>query len=240
MVMSSTYKQSSEINPRNYKFDSENKYLSRGPYKKLTAEMMRDQALATSGALNKKIGGKWVKPYQPPGIWEELANQIGENKYRPGHGPDLYRRSIYTYWKRTIPVPSMLTFDAAERAMCTVKRQSTSTPLQSLVLLNDPQYIEASRILAEEMITTAGDDPTIWIENAFKILVTRNPSSDESELLLEVFLSELRRFEEDVNSGLEIIEIGDAPYNQKIDVNRLAALTIVINAIINMDETKHS
>ena len=142
MVMSSTYRQSSKVNSKNYKQDSENVYISRGPYKKLTAEMMRDQALASSGLLNKKIGGKWVKPYQPDGIWNELANQIGENKYRAGKGEDLYRRSLYTYWKRTIPVPSMITFDAAERSMCTVKRQATSTPLQSLVLLNDPQYIE--------------------------------------------------------------------------------------------------
>ena len=124
--------------------------------------------------------------------------------------------------------------------MCTVKRQSTSTPLQSLVLLNDPQYIEASRILAEEMITTADDDPAIWIKNAFKILVTRNPSSDEAELLLEVYLSELERFEKDAASGLEIIEIGDSPFNKNISINRLAALTIVVNAILNLDEAKHS
>jgi len=240
MVMTSTYQQSSEIDPRKFKLDSENVYLSRGPYKKLTAEMMRDQALASSGLLNKKIGGKWVKPYQPAGIWEELANQIGENKYRPGNGADLYRRSIYTYWKRTIPVPSMLTFDASERAMCTVKRQSTSTPLQSLVLLNDPQYIEASRILAEDLIRSSGDEPSIWIENAFKRLVTRSPSSDESGLLLDIYISELRRFEKDTNSGLEVIEIGDSPYKQNIDISKLAALTIVVNAVLNLDETKHS
>jgi len=240
MVMTSTYQQSSEIDPRKFKLDSENVYLSRGPYKKLTAEMMRDQALASSGLLNKKIGGKWVKPYQPAGIWEELANQIGENKYRPGNGADLYRRSIYTYWKRTIPVPSMLTFDASERAMCTVKRQSTSTPLQSLVLLNDPQYIEASRILAEDLIRSSGDEPSIWIENAFKRLVTRSPSSEESGLLLDIYISELRRFEKDTNSGLEVIEIGDSPYNQHIDISKLAALTIVVNAVLNLDETKHS
>lgn len=240
MVMSSTYRQSSKYDAENYKLDSENTYLSRGPYKKLTAEMMRDQALASSGLLNRKIGGKWVKPYQPPGIWKELANQIGENKYRQSKGSDLYRRSIYTYWKRTIPVPSMLTFDASERSMCTVKRQSTSTPLQSLVLLNDPQYIEASRKLAENLINNKGDDPSIWIENAFKSLVTRSPSTDETDLLMEIYNAELQRFEKDTNSGLDVINIGESATSKKIDKNKLAALTIVVSAVLNLDEAKHS
>ncbi len=239
MVMSSTYQQSSEIEPRKHAMDSENIYLARGPYKKLSAEMIRDQALASSGLLNEKIGGKWVKPYQPAGIWKELANQIGENKYRQGTGADLYRRSIYTYWKRTIPVPSMLTFDASERAMCTVKRQTTSTPLQSLVLLNDPQYMEASRILATRLIQSS-NDPSDWIDNAFKRLVTREPTPHESDLLMEIYTSELQRFEKDSNSGLEIVEIGEAPYPQDADIKTLAALTIVINAVLNLDESKHS
>ncbi|MFT6809896.1 MAG: hypothetical protein ACJA01_003138 [Saprospiraceae bacterium] len=240
MVMSSTYRQSSIFDAKNHKLDPDNIYLSRGPYKKLTAEMMRDQALASSGLLNRKVGGKWVKPYQPPGIWKELANQIGENKYRQSTGSDLYRRSIYTYWKRTIPVPSMLTFDAAERAMCTVKRQATSTPLQSLVLLNDPQYIEASRKLAEELIKNNSDDPSIWIENAFKSLVTRSPSIDETDLLMDIYKAELERFEKDAESGLDVIQIGDSTSSESIDRNKLAALTIVVSAVLNLDETKHS
>ena len=240
MVMSSTYRQSSKYNEKNYKLDSENIYLSRGPYKKLTAEMMRDQAIASSGLLNRKIGGKWVKPYQPPGIWKELANQIGENKYRQSKGNDLYRRSVYTYWKRTIPVPSMLTFDAAERAMCTVKRQSTSTPLQSLVLLNDPQYIEASRKLAENLIKNKDDDPSLWIEGAFKRLVTRNPSTDETALLMEIYKSELQRFEKDEDSRLDLINIGESASSKSIDKKKLAALTVVVSAVLNLDEAKHS
>ncbi|MDA0196903.1 MAG: DUF1553 domain-containing protein [Bacteroidetes bacterium] len=240
MVMSSTYRQSSTITQKKYQQDPENVYLSRGPYKKLTAEMIRDQALAASGLLNLKIGGKWVKPYQPPGIWEELANQIGENKYRPGKGADLYRRSIYTYWKRTIPVPSMLTFDASERAMCTVKRQATSTPLQSLVLLNDTQYIEASRRLAENLINTAEDNPVVWIEGIFRRLVSRSPSATESDLLMEIYQSELQRFMEDDKSGFELIQIGDSPTGENFDRNKLAALTVVASAIFNLDETSHS
>jgi len=240
MVMSSTYRQSSKINSKNYKLDPNNIYYSRGPYKKLTAEMMRDQALASSSLLNRKIGGKWVKPYQPPGIWKELANQIGENKYRQSTGKDLYRRSIYTYWKRTIPVPSMLTFDAAERAMCTVKRQATSTPLQSLVLLNDPQYMEASRKLAEKLIENNDEDPSIWIENAFKNLVSRSPSGGETDLLMNIYKAELERFENDTDSGLDVIRIGESNSNQRINKSKLAALTIVVSAVLNLDETKHS
>jgi hypothetical protein len=240
MVMSSTYRQSSKVNSKNYKQDSENVYISRGPYKKLTAEMMRDQALASSGLLNKKIGGKWVKPYQPDGIWNELANQIGENKYRAGKGEDLYRRSLYTYWKRTIPVPSMITFDAAERSMCTVKRQATSTPLQSLVLLNDPQYIETSRALAESVIMSIEEKPSEWIAQSFKRVISRAPSSTEVDMLMEIYDSELSRFTSDEISKMSVIQIGESKSNNTINKEKLAALTIVVNAIMNLDEAKHA
>ncbi|WP_149304972.1 DUF1553 domain-containing protein [Pareuzebyella sediminis] len=239
MVMTSTYRQSSRVSEKNYRMDPENRYLSRGPYKKHTAEMMRDQALVASGLLHDKIGGKWVKPYQPAGIWKELANQIGENKYRAGKGPDLYRRSIYTYWKRTIPVPSMLTFDASERAMCTVKRQATSTPLQSLVLLNDPQYIEASRVLAEQVVDTA-EAPSEWIKKTFKRVISRLPSEKEVELLMEIYDTELARFNVEANNDAKIIAIGASKVDKEIDKSKLAAMTVVASAIFNLDEAKHS
>lgn len=239
LVMTSTYRQSSKVRKKSYRLDAENMYLSRGPYKKLSAEMMRDQALASSGLLHKKIGGKWVKPYQPTGIWKELANQIGENKYRMGKGGDLYRRSIYTYWKRTIPVPSMLTFDASERAMCTVKRQATSTPLQSLVLLNDPQYIEASRVLAERVVKS-NEAPSEWIKKTFKSVVSRLPSEKEVELLMEVYTTELARFEVEENNDVKIVGIGSSKVNEEIDKSKLAAMTVVVSTIFNLDEAKHS
>lgn len=239
MVMTSTYRQSSKVGKKNHSFDPENRYLSRGPYKKLTAEMMRDQALASSGLLHNKIGGKWVKPYQPAGIWKELANQIGENKYRVGKGQDLYRRSIYTYWKRTIPVPSMLTFDASERAMCTVKRQATSTPLQSLVLLNDPQYIEASRVLAEQVVQTP-EAPSEWVKKTFKRVISRLPSEKEVKLLMEIYDTELARFKVEANNDTKIIAIGSSEVNKEIDKSKLAAMTVVASAIFNLDEAKHS
>ena len=238
IVMSSTYCQSSKIDHKKQSIDSENIYLSRGPYKKLTAEMIRDQALAFSGLLDRKVGGKWVKPYQPNGIWKEMANEKGENKYRPSHGSNIYRRSLYTYWKRSIPVPSMLIFDASERAMCTVKRQTTSTPLQSLVLLNDPQYIEASRVLAEELIIN-DNDISSWINTAFKKLMTRNSSVAEFEILIELYKSELKRFEGDENGSLNLVDIGNSPMAASIDKNKLAALTVVISAMLNIDEARH-
>jgi hypothetical protein len=239
IVMSSTYQQSAEITQKSFNLDAGNIYLSRGPYKKLTAEMIRDQALAASGLLNNKIGGKWVKPYQPDGIWKELANQIGENKYRQSTGRDLYRRSIYTYWKRTIPVPSMLIFDASERAMCTVKRQSTSTPLQSLVLLNDPQYVEASRILAGQLMKSL-DDPDEWITRAFETFSSRLPNQEEVELLKQIYNAELVRFDQEEDAAQELLSIGASSSIIDADKEKLAALSMVIVAIVNLDECKHA
>ncbi len=238
LVMTATYRQSSKMK-ETYSMDPENILLARGPYKKLTAEMMRDQALVSSGLLNDKIGGKWVKPYQPPGIWKDLANQIGENKYRQSKGKDLYRRSIYTYWKRTIPVPSMLTFDASERAMCTVKRQATSTPLQSLVLLNDPQYTEASRVLAQKVIKMSQVlEERIGL--AFESIISRPPSEKEIALLSQVYHSELERFITEEGNDSKIISIGRSKADTALDKNQLAALTVVVSAIFNLDEAKHA
>ena len=141
IVTSATYRQSSQVSSELLARDPDNKLLARGPKTRLTAEMLRDQALAASGLLVQKIGGPSVKPYQPEGVWEETAG----SKYEPDKGENLYRRSLYTFWKRTAPHPMMTTFDASERNNCTVRRQATSTPLQALVLLNDPQFVEAAR-----------------------------------------------------------------------------------------------
>ena len=138
--------------------------------------MMRDNALFASGLLHQEFGGEPVRPYQPAGLWKALANQIGENRYRPGRGHDLYRRSLYTYWKRTIPPPSMLTFDAPERTICTVERQATATPLQSLVLLNDPQYVEAARVLAERLLEDTVLDDHARITRAFRLFYVSPPN----------------------------------------------------------------
>jgi hypothetical protein len=237
IVLSATYRQSAHISTRKYKLDAKNVWLSRGPNVRLTAEMLRDQALAAGGLLNRKVGGKWVKPYQPPGIWKEMANQIGENKYRPSLGDDLYRRSIYTYFKRTIPPPTMLTLDASERAACTVKRQATSTPLQSLILLNDPQYVEASRVLAQRLIgehTTSKEQ----IQAAFRTITSRESKPAESNLLVDLYESERSRFLQEPEAAEEIIGIGQRSADPALASNEVSALTVVINTIFNLDEAK--
>jgi hypothetical protein len=199
--------------------------------------MLRDQALLVSGLLNKEVGGKWVKPYQPPGIWKELANQIGENKYRPDQGPDLYRRSLYTYWKRTIPPPFMLTFDASERAVCVLKRQSTSTPLQALGLLNDPQFIETSRMLAQNAMKQSGDLPE-RIDIMFQALTSRHSSQQELENLSNLFEKERQKYQQQRQLADDLLSVGVAPVDRQLPAADLAALTVVANVILNLDEAK--
>jgi len=238
MVLSATYRQDATITPKSLQKDPSNKWLARGPVQKLTAEMLRDQALVAGDLYYEKVGGKWVKPYQPPGIWKELANQIGENKYRPSTGKDLYRRSLYGYWKRTIPPPTMLTFDAAERAECTVKRQQTSTPLQSLALLNDPLYMEAARKIGESLLVQQVGENEL-INHAFYTIVSRQPTAKESQLLKELFQAEIERFLKASAEANQVLAIGATPYNQSLDKTTLAGLTVVINAIFNLDEAKY-
>lgn len=238
IVMSATYQQSAEIRNDKYTKDPENRLLARGPLQKLSAEMVRDNVLAVSKLLVNKIGGKWVKPYQPAGIWKAMANQIGENKYRQGRGGELYRRSLYTYWKRTIPPPSLITFDAPERSVCTVKRQATSTPLQSLVLLNDTQYIEASRHLAERMHKEGGRNIENQLQYGFRLLTSRLPHKEELEILQELYQEELVRFENETNEATSLMNVGASNTNNRLDEKRLAALTVVASTLINLDEAK--
>ena len=237
MVLSATYQQSAERTPSMLKLDPDNIFLSCGPYQRLGAEMLRDQALASSDLLNPKIGGKWVKPYQPAGIWKELANQIGENKYRESSGEDLYRRSIYSYWKRTIPPPVMLTFDASERAVCVVKRQSTSTPLQALVLLNDPQFLEASRALAQSVMQEESESEA-WVKTIFNRLTSRQPDASELEGLLALLEEERTNYQADPAAAKALLSLGASSLDSSLAVADLAALTLVANVILNLDEAK--
>ena len=238
IVLSATYQQQSTLTPRKYEIDPENLYLARGPNVRLNAEMLRDQALAISGLFNPEVGGKWVKPYQPAGVWKELANQIGENKYRPSRGQDVYRRSLYTYWKRTIPPPAMLTFDAAERAVCTVKRQRTSTPLQALVLLNDPQYVEASHQLAKRMLTEGGEELEQQLEYGFRLATSRVPERKEITVLAELYETEYRRFQSETSSATALLNTGYSYRPGAHDPAQLAGLTVVANLLLNLDESK--
>ena len=238
MAMSATYRQSSTFPKEKPLRDPDNLLYSRGPYNRLDAEMIRDQALAVSGLLNPKVGGKWVKPYQPPGIWKELANQIGENKYRKSQGEDLYRRSLYSYWKRTIPPPLMLTFDASERAVCVLKRQNTSTPLQALGLLNDPQFVEASRVMAQSVMQEKGGAPNIWIETAFRRLTSRYPDAQEMSSLTSLYTQEKSKYLENPPAAVALLAVGARYVPADLDQAELAALTVVNNVIMNLDEAK--
>ena len=238
LVLSSTYRQAAEIDPDLYRVDPDNQLLARGPAQRFSAEMFRDNALHVSGLLNPEVGGPWVKPYQPPGVWKELANQIGENKYRPSTGLDVYRRSIYSYWKRTIPPPFMLTFDAAERTVCVVERQTTSTPLQSLVMLNDPQLVEASRKLAERMLGQESVEVKERISYGFFLTTTRLPDRTELRTLEAMYKEEYERYANAPGDAKALLSVGSSVSSDRFDPAELAAYTVIANTMINLDEAK--
>ena len=238
IVMSATYRQSAAPTPELLARDPGNVYLARGPNERLSAEMMRDNALAVSGLLVPAIGGPPVRPYQPAGVWKALANQIGENKYRPGRGDELYRRSLYTYWKRTIPPPSMLTFDAAERAICTVERQATSTPLQALILMNDPQYVEAARVLAGNLLRSDTSGLADRITLAFRALTSRAPNQREQASLQALHDEQADHFRQYPQRATALINVGTSRPPPALDPVELAAMTVVTNTVMNLDEAK--
>jgi hypothetical protein len=242
IVTSSTYRQSSRTTPELLAHDPEDRWLERGPRFRLNAEFIRDQALAVSGLLNDQIGGESVFPYQPPGLWEELMSRADGAKwtaqvYTPSHGQDLYRRSMYTFWKRTSPPPALSTFDAPDREVCTVKRSRTNTPLQALVLWNDPTYIEASRKMAERVMTESGPSVDQRIDFAFKLATAREPRPQELAVLRHVFEAQLDAYRNDAKAVHKLLSVGESPRNLELDPPRLAAWTIVCSMILNLDET---
>jgi len=242
IVTSATYRQSSAVSPLLLAHDPENRLLARGPRMRLQAEFIRDQALAVSGLLNDKIGGASVSPYQPGGLWEELASrQDGSNwtaqTYTQSHGPDLYRRTMYTFWKRTSPPPTLSTFDAPDRETCTVRRARTNTPLQALVLLNDPTYVEAARKLAERIMSEAGPTADERIALAFRLATARQPSANELAVLKQTFKDQWAFFRADAGAAAKLLKVGEAPRNEKLDAAELAAWTTVASVILNLDET---
>jgi hypothetical protein len=221
--------------------DPGNRLLARAPRLRLHAEFIRDQALAVSGLLDPRIGGPSVSPYQPPGLWSELASRLdGANwtaqVYKQSHGPDLYRRSMYTFWKRTSPPPTMMTFDAPDRETCTVRRARTNTPLQALVLMNDPTYVEASRKLAERVMTEAGATPEGRIAFAFRLATARRPRPAEVAVLRQIFDGQLTAFRNDGRAALKLLCVGESGRNTKLDVPELAAWSVIASLILNLDE----
>jgi hypothetical protein len=241
LVTSATYRQRSNVTPELLAQDPENRLLARGPRVRLPAEFLRDQALAASGLLNPEIGGQSVSPYQPPGLWEELMSRTdGKNwsaqTYDQSHGKDLYRRTMYTFWKRTSPPPSLATFDAPDRETCTVRRARTNTPLQALVLMNDPTYVEAARKLAERIMTEGGAEPPDRITFAFRLTTARQPTREESSVLRATLDDALTRFQNDPKAAAKLLSVGESPRNPQLDAPQLAAWTTVASVVLNLDE----
>ncbi len=237
ILLSATYQQSSIIRPELLEKDPRNQLLARAQRQRLTAEQIRDQALSISGLLVDKVGGPSVKPYQPPGLWDEMTSGGGRIKYVQDTNDKLYRRSLYTYWKRTLPPPNMMTFDAAGRDLCIVQRQSTSTPLQALVLLNDPQFLEASKVLAYNTIKECKTSEEC-IKLIFKKATGRSLKENESKELLSFYDQQKNNFSENKSSITELINIGEYPLDfTDIDKTEWAAMTIIASTILNLDET---
>ncbi|MEO8050518.1 MAG: DUF1553 domain-containing protein [Acidobacteriota bacterium] len=234
IVMSATYRQSSKTTPEMEQRDPENRLLARGPRVRLSSEMVRDQALAISGLLVDKIGGPSAKPYQPAGLWKELA---GGADYKPDTGEGLHRRSLYTYWKRTAPPPMMMNFDAAGREACVVRELRTNTPLQSLNLMNDVTFLETARKMAERMMREGGTTPAQRLAYGFELATAREPDSRESEILLSSFHYYRDAFQSDPAAAPKYLAQGEAPRDATLDVRELAAYATLANLLLNLDAT---
>jgi hypothetical protein len=209
-----------------------NALLARGPARRLTAEMLRDQALALSGLLTEKLGGPSVRPYQPDGLWDV---SMGKPNYGQSHGPDLYRRSLYTFWKRTVPPPAMFAFDAADRSYCTARRQSTSTPLQALVLLNDPQIVESARFIAQRMLKEGGATPADRMAWAFKLVTSRAPADRERDVLSKMWTEQHDLMSRDPAAAGKLSGVGEAKADASVNQVDLATGTVVALALLNQD-----
>jgi len=237
IVTSAAYRQSSAAAPASWAADPQNRLLSRGPRFRLSAEMIRDSALFASGLLVEELGGPSVRPYQPPRLWEDLSN----DQYVQDHGEKLYRRSLYIFWKRTVPFPALALFDASDRETCVVRKERTNTPLQALALMNETAMVEASRCLAERAMREFGSSPEDRLASMFETVVGRPPSDDETRVLLEDFQWHLMHFREHEVEAAELIAIGERSRDPSLDKVELAAYTAVANLALNLDEaiTQH-
>ncbi|SPE29780.1 conserved exported hypothetical protein [Candidatus Sulfopaludibacter sp. SbA6] len=233
IVMSAAYRQSSAITPALLERDPDNRLQARGPRLRLGPEMIRDQALAVSGLLAEKIGGPSVKPYQPAGLWQELS---GDKGYVQSKGADLYRRSLYTYWKRTVPPPYMMNFDSPNREQCAVFENRTNSPLQGLDLMNEVTFLEASRKLAERMMTEGGATPQARVGYGYALVLARPPGARQAEVLSRVFDKFAAEFRQDPKAAAAFLEVGESAVRPGLDRAELAAYASVASLILNMDE----
>jgi hypothetical protein len=232
IMTSATYRQSAAVTPEKLERDPYNRLFTRGPRVRLDAEFVRDNALAVAGLLNDKIGGPSVKPYQPPGIWDGT-----DSKFEQDHGDALYRRGLYVFWRRSAHYPSFATFDAPSREVCTFLRQRTQTPLQSLVLMNDPAYVEAARGLAERVLREEPKDSDKRLMLAFRHTLGRKPQPDEVAVLQKTYTQQLAGFRQDSEAVKALLKVGESPLSKQTDTAELAAMTAVANVLLNLNET---
>jgi hypothetical protein len=237
LVTSATYRQSSQLNPTLTERDPQNRLLARGSRYRLQAEFLRDQALAASGLLVRKIGGPSVRPYHPPGLYEQVVAGKGASTYVQDKGTGLYRRTMYSYWKRSVPNPSMLTFDAPFRETCTVRRSRTNTPMQALNLMNDPTYVEAAKFLAHRMLVEGGPTVESRLTYGFRLVTARPPTIQELSHLQAATQRSIAEFEANPEEASALLKEGEAPFDESPIPIELAAYSIVASIILNLDET---
>jgi hypothetical protein len=236
IVTSATYRQSSIAAPELRERDPENRLLARGPRVRLPAEMIRDEQLSVSGLLSTKMAGPSVKPYQPDGLWEQLSAFAGRKLFERSKGEDLWRRSVYSYWKRTVPPPSMTVFDAPTREFCVVRRQMSSTPLQALALLNDEMYVETARKFAERMMTEGGASPQQRLAWGLRLATSRPGTATEVSILEKGLNRRLAQYKADPVAAGKVLSAGESPRNTQLDTAELAAYTTAASVILNLDE----
>jgi hypothetical protein len=236
IVTSSTYRQSSRITTQHLEVDPDNTLLARAPRGRLSAEQVRDNALAVAGLLSNDVGGKSVKPYQPKGLWEA---QGAFQSYKQDKGDKLYRRGIYVYWKRSTLYPSFEAFDAPTRLTCVVERAKTTTPLQSLVLLNDPVYVEAARFLGQRMLLEGGKDVSTRLVFGFRLCTSRLPTDEELGILLRIHAEQKALFDGDEKAAKELIAVGDKKPDESLAIGDLATWTVMGSVLLNLDATIH-
>ena len=238
IVLSATYRQDSGVSLALHSRDPENRLLARGPRFRLPAETIRDQALAVAGLLSDRLGGPSVRPYQPKGLYDGVvvgADYTGTT-WEQGEGEDLYRRSLYTFWKRTLPHPAMTVFDVPDREFCTVQRSTTNTPLQALTLMNDPTFVEAARRLAERVLRESEAEPAERIARVFELAAGRRPDPTEAKLLQASFEQFRRSYADEAEAARELVKVGASVADSSIMVEELAAYTALANLILNLDE----
>jgi hypothetical protein len=233
IVLSATYRQRSAAPRELRERDPDNRLLARGPSRRLSAEMLRDAALEAGGLLAEEVGGPPVKPYQPPGLWHGMNAFLPE--YVPDKGAGLHRRSMYTFWRRTSPPPNMLALDAPGREVCVVHRQPTSTPMQPLVLLNDPQFVEAARGLAERMLRQGGASLDEKLALGFRWAATRRPTAREQELLRGLYERQLELFRKDPSAAQKYLRVGERPPPADLNPTELAAAAVTAGVMLNLD-----